>query len=144
MARNMGYRIIYIDETMFTRKTVPETEWTNKKENIAVDVDRLNEPTLALLCGISKEKGLEHFQVLEQSVNIEKFIDYLKQIKEANKDDKICLFMDNLSSHTSDRSKQAMRDNDIRWVYNVPYEPRFNPIEFVFSQVKRNFKALRA
>ena len=52
--------------------------------------------------------------------------------------------MDNLSSHTSDRSKQAMRDNDIRWVYNVPYEPRFNPIEFVFSHVKRNFKALRA
>ena len=23
MARNMGYRIVYIDETMFTRKTVP-------------------------------------------------------------------------------------------------------------------------
>ena len=74
----MGYRIIYIDETMFTRKTVPETEWTNKKENMAVDVDRLNEPTLALLCGISKEKGLEHFQIFELSVNIEKFMDYIK------------------------------------------------------------------
>ena len=26
-AKNEGYRIIYIDETMFTRKTVQETEW---------------------------------------------------------------------------------------------------------------------
>ena len=27
-ARNAGYRFIYIDETMFTRKTVPDTEWS--------------------------------------------------------------------------------------------------------------------
>ena len=52
--------------------------------------------------------------------------------------------MDNLSSHTSERSKQAMRDKGIRYIYNVPYSPDYNPIEFVFSIVKRNFKALRA
>ena len=28
MAKNDGYRIIYLDETMFTRKTVSDTEWT--------------------------------------------------------------------------------------------------------------------
>ena len=58
--------------------------------------------------------------------------------------DKITLFMDNLSAHTSERSKQAMRDHSFRFVYNVPYSPDYNPIELVFSQVKRNFKALRA
>ena len=52
--------------------------------------------------------------------------------------------MDNLSSHTSERSKQAMRDRGFRWVYNVPYSPEYNPIEFVFSQIKRTFKTLRA
>ena len=30
-AKNDGYRVIYIDETMFTRKTVPNTEWTLPK-----------------------------------------------------------------------------------------------------------------
>ena len=30
------------------------------KENIAVDVAMLEEPTLALLAGISKERGIEH------------------------------------------------------------------------------------
>ena len=31
-----------------------------------------------------------------------------------------------------------------RCIYNVPYSPDYNPIEFVFSMVKRNFRALRA
>ena len=111
---------------------------------MTVDVKHLEEPTLALLCAISKEKGLEHFRIYEQSVNVEKFQDWLQGMRSAAGTDKVCLFMDNLSSHTSERSKQAMRDHSFRFVYNVPYAPDYNPIELVFSQVKGNFKALRA
>ena len=60
-AKNQGFRIVYIDETMMTRKTVPLTEWARKKENMSIDVTKLDEPTLALLSGISKEKGQEHY-----------------------------------------------------------------------------------
>ena len=77
---------MYIDETCFTRKTVSDTEWTRPKENIAVDVAMLEEPTLALLCGISKEKGVEHYQIFEQSVNVDKFIQYLDGLQAANPD----------------------------------------------------------
>ena len=111
---------------------------------MAVNVAMLDEPTLALLCGISKEKGIEHFRIFEQSINVEKFIEYVEGVRAANGEEKICLFMDNLSSHTSERAKQAMRDKGIRYIYNVPYSPDYNPIEFVFSIVKRNFKGLRA
>ena len=61
MARNEGYRVVYLDECMFTRKTVVDAEWTLPKENVRVDEALLNEPTLALLSAISKEKGQEHF-----------------------------------------------------------------------------------
>ena len=61
MAKNDGYRMIYLDETMFTRKTVPEAEWALPKQNHSVDVAKLDEPTLALLCGISSDKGIEHW-----------------------------------------------------------------------------------
>ena len=37
-----------------------------------------------------------------------------------------------------------MRQIGFRYIYNVPYSPDYNVIEFVFSMVKRNFKALRA
>ena len=62
-ARNAGYRIVYIDETMFTRKTCPDTEWQLPKQNMAVDLAKLEEPTLALLAGISRENGIEYCQV---------------------------------------------------------------------------------
>ena len=122
-AKNDGYRIIYIDETMFTRSTLPDAEWARPKENMTVDVALKNEPTLALLAGISKDKGLEHFRIFEKSVNTEKFKEYLDGIRAANPGEKICLFMDNLSAHSSERSKQAMRDHGLRWIFNVSYSP---------------------
>ena len=100
----------------------------------------LEEPTLALLCGISKEKGVEHYRVFENSVNIDKFIEYLDFLRATNRGEKICNFMDNLSAHTAERSKQAMRDYGFRFIYNVPYSPEYNPIELTFSMVKRHFR----
>ena len=94
MARNDGYRIIYLDETMFTRKTVAEAEWTLLKENVQVDEAKLNEPTLALLSAISKEKGQEHFQIFPKSVDLKKFKEWMSKLRELNGNDKILLFMD--------------------------------------------------
>ena len=67
--KRQGYRIVYIDETVFTRKTVKDREWTAPKSNLAVDLVRLNEPVLCLLPGISKEKGWEYYRIFPKSVN---------------------------------------------------------------------------
>jgi len=99
--RKEGYRIIYIDETMFTRKTLRNEEWCLPKDNISLPSSRLDEPALAMLAGVSKEKGKEHFMVFPRSVDIPKFREYLGELRAANGEDKICLFMDNLSCHTS-------------------------------------------
>lgn len=72
MAKNAGYRLVYLDETMFTRKTVADTEWSCPGENFRVDTARLNEPTLALLAAISKEKGHEYSKVFLKSVDVPK------------------------------------------------------------------------
>ena len=93
-ARNANYRLVYLDETCFTRKTMVDTEWSKLKENMFVDSARLEEPTLALLSAVSREKGQEHFKVFQRSVNIFKFKQYLTELRAANGDDKICLFMD--------------------------------------------------
>ena len=82
--------------------------------------------------------------VFERSVNKEKFKEYLDGIKAANPDTKICLYMDNLSVHSSEQSKQLMRNHGFRWIFNPAYQPDYNPIELSFSMVKRNFRALRA
>ena len=58
-----------------------------------------------MLCGISKEKGVEHYRIFEFSVNVDKFLEYLIGVKNAYPNEKVCLFMDNLSAHTSERAK---------------------------------------
>ena len=76
-AKKDGYRIVYLDETCFTRKTTKNNEYCLPKQNVTVDMTKLNEPTLALLSGISKERGQETFMVFPDSVNIPKFKQWL-------------------------------------------------------------------
>ena len=111
---------------------------------MTVDQAKLNEPTLALLAGISKEVGVEYCQVFPKSVNTAKFLEYLANLRAANPNAKIALFMDRLAVHRADDAKNAMREHGFRWIYNLSYSPEYNPIELVFSQLKKNFKALRA
>ena len=136
--------MVYLDETMVTRKTVPLTEYCLPKENMTVDMARLDEPTLALLSAISKERGQEHYKIFELSVNIPRFKEYLQELRQANEDEKICIFMDNLSTHTSKKAKAEMSRLGFKAIYNVPYQPYLNPIEFSFSKFKAKFKSLRA
>ena len=60
-AKRDGYRIIYLDETMFTRSTVPKSEYCLPEQNMTVTLAWINEPTMAVLSGISREKGQELF-----------------------------------------------------------------------------------
>ena len=83
-AKRDKYRIIYLDETMFTRKTVAGAEWALPGQNLALDEKLLNEPTLALLSGISLERGQEHYRIFPKSVNTEKFHEYLTELRALN------------------------------------------------------------
>ena len=129
---------------MVTRKTVTYAEWSKKHENMSIDQANLNETTLALLAGISKKNGLEHYQIFPKSVNKAKFKEYITGLRATNPDVKICLFMDNLKAHTCDASTGEMKKLKFRYIFNIPYSPDYNPIELVFSQFKASFKAARA
>ena len=37
-AKNDGYRIVYLDETCFTRSTVPKAEYCQQGQNVAADL----------------------------------------------------------------------------------------------------------
>ena len=123
---------------------MPKMDYCHQGKNMAADLAHLVEPTLAVLAAISKEKGLEHFKIFEKSVNIAKFKGYLQELRSQNGDEKIALFLDNLSAHKSDKTKEEAARLGFRLIFNVPYSPEYNPIEFVFSKVKQKFRALRA
>ena len=53
------------------------------------------------------------------------------------------MFMDNLPVHKSREVQPWYERLDITPVYNVAYSPEFNPIEAIFSKVKRIFNTKR-
>ena len=81
-AKRDGFKVIYIDETVFTRSTVPRTEYCLQNRNVTVDKDWINEPTVAVLSGISRERGQELFMQFPKSVNVPKFKEYLTKLRE--------------------------------------------------------------
>ena len=99
---------------------------------------------MAVLSGISREKGQELYMQFQKSVNAAKFQEYLGALRAANGRAKICLFMDNLSCHTTLESKKKMKELGFRFIYNVAYQCEWNPIEYTFSKVKHRFRCLRA
>ena len=78
---------------------------------------------MQLLLGISKEKGVEHFMIFPKSVNTARFKSFLEEVRAKNVGEKICLFMDNLSVHISEKAKKKMRELDFRYIYCVKYSP---------------------
>ena len=50
------------------------------------------------------------------------------------------LFFDNACIHHSKIVKEYLLNNKIKYFFNVPYTPEYNPIEFIFSKLKRFIK----
>ena len=92
--------IVWIDETMFTRKTFHDKEWSNKKANFLVNQQSLQIKSKAFIGGICHGKGLVHYEIHDQSINKEKFWTFIKKLKKKMKGQKWILYMDNLKVHS--------------------------------------------
>ena len=94
----------------------------------------------ALIFSISEEDGLEHFKIYDRSVDTEKFMEYLDELHKKNKQDSIALFADNLSVHKSLLVREKLDELGIKMVFNVPYQPDYNPAESCLSKIKNYYK----
>ena len=63
---------------------------------------------------------------------------FIQDIRDKYFFDDICIYMDNLSVHRSREVKERMDEMSIPYIFGPPYSPDYNPIESVFSIVKRD------
>ena len=108
-----------------------------------MDMKAYGRETVAVLAGISKEYGLEHLEMYPSSVNIPKFKLWLQDLRDKYFFADLVLYMDNLRVHVSKAVRERMDELSIAYVFSPPYSPDLNPIEYVFSIVKRDLKCKR-
>ena len=117
--------------------------WSNFKSNININYDQYNRSAIAVLAGVSQSHGLDHMMIFDFSVNNEKFKIFLDELRAKFFFDDICIYMDNLTVHTSKVIKERMDELGFAYVYSPVYSPQFNGVEEVFAMAKREIKRRR-
>ena len=137
------YRIIYCDETMITRSTIHQREYTNAYKRVEINQQSLNDQTLAILAGISRENGIEKVMIFDHSVDKWKFKMFIQTLREECNNEKICIYFDNLAVHRSKDVRDELDNLKIPYIFCHPYSPDCNPIESVFSIYKNILRRRR-
>ena len=87
--------------------------------------------------------GVDLVMTFKKSINIIKFKIFIEELRRKYFFADLCLYLDNLSVHKSNDVQERMAELGIKCIFAPVYSPDFNPIEFVFSIVKREIKSER-
>ena len=84
--------------------------------------------------------GKSMFALYDESVNIDKFIDFCQKVIDSNNGKKVFLIVDNLRVHHAKLVKAWEEENSkyIKLFYLPPYSPEFNPDEYLNQDYKKN------
>jgi len=138
-AKREGRVFVYLDEINFAQSAITLREWSAKNSNLSVDQEDVYVGFRNVIAAMSEEKGIIHVRIQPQTVDSYDFSEYLLRLTQKLRNVPIALFMDNASIHKSKTVKPYYEERNIKPIFNVPYSPDFNPIEAVFSKVKRLF-----
>ena len=128
---------------MVTKRTIPQGDWSLPLIHSEIDLSKIDTKPIAVLGGVSLENGIDLVKTYPKSVNNDKFLMFLQELRDKFWLDDIVVIMDNLSLHKSKRSKERMDEMGFEYLYTPPYSPQYNPIEEVWSMIKRIIKKRR-
>ena len=92
-------KVLFADETCFTSKTLPKKTFASKGNNVQVDQEALNKGYRSALAAISTDGKIEHLKVTQKAVNANKYMSWLRKLREKVGEDEVYLFVDNLRVH---------------------------------------------
>ena len=132
--------IISLDETSIDSHISNTYGWGLIGKKITIH-KKHNRIRYTVTCKITHDK-IFHIQIVKKSANANTFLEFIKTIADKLNKDKITyILLDNARIHHSKIVKAYVQTIDhIKFIYNVPYSPEYNPIEKVFGEAKRLIK----
>ena len=94
---------------------------------------------MSLMMAIGNNK-IVNYRLQKDAFNTNYFIEYLETLLPCLDDKVKVILMDNVAFHKSKRVKELLHSYRIAPLFIPPYSPRCNPIEEVFSEMKRTFR----
>lgn len=132
-------KFVSIDETSFGRNCVITHGRSKKGERLYIKNSK-QERNESVLSAVSMGDNIVMAKKYG-SYDTDSFCDFLNNL---NYPKKTVLIMDNVSFHHTKKVKEITNEKGWNILYTVPYCPIFNPIEGVFSIVKRHYKKIKS
>ena len=71
----------------------------------------------------------------------EDMIDLIEMIRKKHRNQKVCIYWDNSKPHRAIKVKEHLeRYKNTKMLYNIPYCPQYNGIEFLWGEMKLKFR----
>ena len=118
-----GFRAVFLDEMMVTKRTIPIGDWSLPTVHSEIDLSRIDTKPIAVLGCISLENVFDLVRTSPKSINTNKFLIFLQELRDKYWADDIVIVMDNLSLHKCIRSKERMDEMGFEYLFTPPYSP---------------------
>jgi transposase len=117
--------------------------WGPKGDPLVDKVPQGHWKTMTFLAALT-HKGIAAPFVLDGPINGESFAAWVEQFLVRELEPGSIVVLDNLGSHKAARIRRALRKAGCKLFFLPPYSPDLNPIEQVFSKLKRLFRKAKA
>ena len=128
-------QLVIVDETGSNIGLTPLYAWAAKGERAYGRVPRNYGKNTTLLASLSLQ-GMGAAMILEGATDSIAFELYIEQVLAPSLQPGQIVVMDNLSSHTSSKVRQAIQARGCQLLFLPAYSPDLSPIEEAFSKLK--------
>ena len=132
---NEGRQVYSLDETSFGRNCKDMKGYSPKGQVLAIKRNQPRITTTSSLVIVSDCEIVSH-QEVQGSFNTERFCTFLESLSLPAGS---VILLDNVRFHHSILAREIVERKAWYFLFTPPYSPWFNPIEGVFSIIKRDF-----
>lgn len=140
-ARHDARRLIFIDESWAKTNMTRLRGRAPRGRRVVGKAPHGHWKTTTLIAALGID-GVRCSTVVDGAVNREVFEAFVAQVLVPELRPGDVVVMDNLSSHKSVGTREAIEAAGARLIFLPPYSPDLNPIEMVFAKVKQLLRSL--
>jgi transposase len=133
--KNTYSELVSIDEFSIITNKCPTCGWSLKGCETIINIPFVKPNKRYSVLMATTNKKIIKYIIKEGSIKNEDFISFIDDLQKSNNN--YSYLIDNASIHCSKKSKEYYKKNRINIIYNAPYQSKFNPIEMVFSLLRK-------
>ena len=133
--------IISYDEISAVTNETPKYGWSKKGSECILKNQNKSIYGERYTIGMAIDtKNIIGFKIVKKGLKTDDFIDFMKELKDKDTRNEKTYFIDNASIHHTKKFKELLKDNKMHILYNAPYNSEKNPIEYLFSLLRKEIQ----